>query len=172
MKLKPFEIRMFLPEPGCNHDLHSLPSSGLGSGAADSSVRAAVAEVGLQSLRSEPTIRRWIEGLEIAIVVLDTGVIVETNHRAPALFGRAAGAILGLHVKELVTTDSLMRLAHFLEFDDPEPAMVLGVRQDDGTVPLQLRAIASIINSGRRLRVTSLTRCGAVERAVDTTPAG
>ena len=172
MKLKPFEIRMSPPEHGSNHDLHSLPSYGLGSGAAYSAVRAPVAEVSLQSLQTEPTIRRWIEGLEIAIVVLDTGVIVETNHRAPALFGRSAGAILGLHVKELVTNDSLLRLAHFLEFDVPEPTMVLGVRQDDGTVPLQLRAIASIISSGRRLRVTSLTRCGAVEKAVATTRAG
>ena len=110
--------------------------------------------------------------MEEAILVLDSGVIVESNHRAPALFGRSAGAILGLHLKELVTSESVMRLAEFLEFDDSEPAVVLGMRQDDRAFPLQLRAIASIINGGRRLRVTSLSRCGAVERAVDTTPAG
>jgi hypothetical protein len=172
MKLKPFEIRTALPAQGSGNGLPFPQSSGLGSGAANSSARAPVAAAGLQSLRSEPTIRRWIEELDEAVVVLDSGIIVETNHRAPALFGRSAGAILGLHVKELVSNESLIRLAHFLEFDDPEPAVVLGLRQDDGTLPLHMKAIAAIICGGRRLRVTSLTRCGAVQKAVGTTPAG
>jgi len=73
-----------------------------------------------------------------------------------------------LHVKELVTNESLMRLAQFLETDDPEPAAVLGLRQDDRTFPVQLKAVASIISGGRRLRVTLLMRCA--EKAVDIEP--
>jgi len=125
----------------------------------------------LESVQSEPTIRRWIEGLEESVVVLESGKIVEANSRAPMLFGRSVGEIVGLHLKELVSHESLMRLVHFLEFDDPEPTLVLGLRQDRRTFPLQLKAVASIIGEGRRLRVTLLTRCGAVEKPANRTTA-
>ena len=135
-------------------------------------IREPVSAASLESVRSDTTIRRWIEELEESIVVLDSGIIVAANNRAPTLFNRSVGAIMGLHFKELVTNESLMRLLHFLEFDDPEPALVFGLRQDDRTFPLQLKSVASIVGGSRRLRVTMLTRCGAVERAVDTNPTG
>ena len=153
---KPAIFRPRRPTPP--HD--SSPSaSDLANGAVDSSIRAPVSSANLQCVGSEPTVRRLIEGLEVAIVVLDAGVIVDANIQAPALFGRSVGAILGLHVKELVTNESLMRLAHFLEFDDAEPILVLGLCQDQRSFPLQLRAVASIIGDGHRLRITSMTRC-------------
>ena len=167
MKLRPFEIRMSLPpQQGAMSSPPDAPSPGFATGYAQSNHAPSASEAELGPVRSEPTIRRWIEELEEAIVVLDSGVIVESNSRAPSLFGRQEDrAILGCHIKDLVTEESLMRLANFLEFDDPEPAMVLGRRQDRRTFPLQLKAVASIIGNGRRLRVTSLNRCGAIDRA-------
>ena len=165
---KPFEIRMSLPPQGEVNGSPSPPPSGFAkgfaTGARGAAAHAAESDATEQSVPSESTIRRWIEELEEAIVVLDEGIIIETNRRAPSLFGRQVGAIRGCHIKELVTEESLIRLAHFLEFDAPEPAQVLGLRQDHRTFPLQLKAVASIIAEGRRLRVTALTRCGAIER--------
>lgn len=160
---------MMLPPQGAKNGPDSSPSPGFAAGQGNSSDRGLVPTTNRQPAQSQPTIRRWIEELEEAIVVLDEGIIVENNSRAPALFGRQAGAIQGWHLKELVTEESLMRLTLFLEYDDPEPALVLGVRQDHRAFPLQMKAVASIIADGRRLRVTSLARCGAVERPPDTT---
>jgi len=165
MKLRPFEIGIPLSQQGAMNSPSDPLSPGLATGQAQCSDAPSASEAEPGSVQSEPTIRRWIEELEEAIVVLDSGVIVETNSRAPSLFGRVDGAIRGCHIKDLVTEESLMRLAHFLEFDDPEPALVLGRRQDHRTFPLQLKAVASIIGNGRRLRVTSLNRCGAIDRA-------
>lgn len=160
---------MALPPQGAKNGPHSSPSSSLAAGQGNSSAHGPAAVTNQPPAQTEPTIRRWIEELEEAIVVLDEGIIVETNSRAPALFGRQAGTIQGWHLRELVTEESVMRLALFLEYDDPEPALVLGVRQDRRAFPLQMKAVASIIADGRRLRVTSLVRCGAVERPSDTT---
>ena len=169
MKLKPFEIRMPIPPQGGNRGPPSQPASGLANGAAEPVIREPASADDLRSVQSENAIHRWIEAMEESVVVLDAGIIVESNRRAPMHFGRSDGEIQGLHIKELVANESLMRLAHFLEFDDPEPTLVLGLRKDRRTFPLQLKAVASIVGKGRRLRVTMLTRCGAVERAVDPT---
>jgi len=182
MNFKPFEIRMATSQPGPNdsgpgsqtgptNGVAGPPSSSCATGAGVPLARAKVYTTGIETEQFGPSIHRWIEELEEAIVVLDSGIIVESNSRAPSLFGRPARSILGWHLKQLVTGESLMRLSHFLEFDDPEPALLLAVRHDRRTFPLQLKAIASIIGNGCRLRVTSLTRCGAVEKAHDeTTP--
>jgi hypothetical protein len=186
MNLKPFEIQMTLPPPGADNNHPSGPRSvhyPIGAedlsaretepatsakpaqpthypiGAEDLSTREPLPANGSEPAQSEPTIRRWIEELEEPVVVLDSGIIVETNSRAHALFRMQAGTMVKLHINKLVTEESLMRLADFLEFDDHEPAVVLGLRQDRRTFPLQLKSMASIICNGRRLRVTSLSRC-------------
>lgn len=154
MKQNHFEKPATFPPQRAKPRDPCLSSSDLATG-------APVFAANLQFVRSEPPLRHFIEGLEMAIIVLDSGIIVEANNQVPAFFGRSVGALLGLHVKELVTNESLTRLAHFLDLDAPKPVFVLGLCQDQPSFPLQLRAVAAIIGDGHRLRVTSLTRCGA-----------
>jgi PAS domain-containing protein len=104
----------------------------------------------------ECKVRRQLDELPGAVVLLDQGMIVEMNTRAPAILGRPAEQILCHSLKEFARSDDAPRLTRWLESELLSPLLVIAVGIGKGQVGIWLQQHGHFTYQGRRVCMTSL----------------
>lgn len=101
-------------------------------------------------------VRRQLDGMPGAVVLLHNGMIVEVNSRVAAILGCPAEQVIGHRLDEFTSVNDSSKLARWLQWEIQAPLLVVAVRKDGGVFSLQLERHGHMTFEGRRVCMTSL----------------
>jgi PAS domain S-box-containing protein len=92
------------------------------------------------------------------LFIHDSGVVLDANSSAAALFGRAVKELSCCRISELIAEESCRVLMRQIHARSNEPCPITGYRKDGSNVPLEITVKAVLTCGGRRLEVLAVSQ--------------
>lgn len=102
--------------------------------------------------------RRLMEATFEGLFIHDSGVVLDANRAAAALFGRAVDELSRCRISELIAEESCRVLMRQIHGRRHEPCPITGFRKDGSNVPLEITVKAVLTCGGRRLEVLAVSQ--------------
>ncbi len=97
--------------------------------------------------------RRLMDATFEGAFIHDSGVVLDANRAAAALFGRAVGELNRCCISELIAEESCRILMRQIHSRSTVPCPITARRKDGTNVPLEIVVKATLTCNGRRLEV-------------------
>lgn len=102
--------------------------------------------------------RRLMDATFEGVFLHDSGVVLDANRAAAALFGRAVRELNQCRISELLAEESCRVLMRQIHSRSSFPCPITAKCKDGSTVPLEVTVKATLICHGRRLEVLAINR--------------
>jgi len=101
--------------------------------------------------------RRLMDATFEALFIHDSGVVLDANHAAARLFGRAVKELSHCRISELLAEESCRALMQQIHRRNNQPCCITGMRKNGSSVPLEITVKAVLTCNGRRLEVLAVS---------------
>ena len=91
------------------------------------------------------------------LFIHDSGVVMDANRAAAALFGRAIKELTCCRISELIAEESCRMLMRRIHARGNEPCPITALRKDGRSVPLEITIKAVLTHRGRRLEILGVS---------------
>jgi PAS domain S-box-containing protein len=102
--------------------------------------------------------RRLMDATFEGLFIHDSGVVLDANRTAAALFGRAVKELSCCRISELIAEESCRVLMRQILARSNEPCPITGCRKDGSNVPLEITVKAVFTCGGRRIEVLAVSQ--------------
>jgi PAS domain S-box-containing protein len=102
--------------------------------------------------------RRLMDATFEGVFIHDSGVVLDANRAAAALFGRAVGELNRCCISELIAEESCRLLMRQIHARREGPCAITARRKDGAEVPLEIVIKATLTCNGRRLEILAVSQ--------------
>lgn len=114
-------------------------------------------EMGPMASAVEQT-RRLMDATFEGLFIHDSGVVLDSNRAAAALFGRAVKELNGCRISDLIAEESCRVLMRRIDTRSHEACPITALRKDGRNVPLEITMKAVLTGGGRQLEILAVSQ--------------
>jgi PAS domain S-box-containing protein len=102
--------------------------------------------------------RRLMDGTFEGLFIHDSGVVLDANRAAAAMFGRAVGELNRCRISELIAEESCQILMRQIHARSNLPCPVTARHKNGTDIPLEIVIKATLTCDGRRLEILAVSQ--------------